>query len=60
MDVLGTTRYVFSFVIFDKDVEMLKWAMENGCPYDSRTLEAAKKYNKKEIVEWLNQRNILN
>jgi hypothetical protein len=43
---------LFSYAAEGGHLEVLKWAHENGCPWDARTCWAAAKAGHLEVLQW--------
>jgi hypothetical protein len=53
---LPLSAAVFEATVRYGDVPLLKRLLGAGCPWDSRTIRTAKRYNYPQIVEWARQK----
>ena len=50
--VTDTKEEIFRVPTFVRSVELLRWARENGCPWDERTCAAAAAAGNLEVLKW--------
>ena len=50
--VTDTKEEIFRVPTFVRSVALLRWARENGCPWDERTCAAAAAGGKLEVLKW--------
>ena len=53
--VTDTKEEIFRVPTFVRSVELLRWARENGCPWDERTCAAAAAAGNLEVLQWARQ-----
>ena len=52
ISVTDTKEDIFRVPTFVRSVALLRWARENGCPWDERTCSAAAGGGRLEVLKW--------